>query len=130
MKKFRIQILLSLIFCLLVIPVTGQNKKVEKADEAFEAGEYYDAIDLYKDAYSMVKNKELKTEIVFRIAECYRLTNEPVKAELWYKKAIDRGYMDPTAILYFAQTKKRKVRRSHRRIQKIWPAGPQRPQKQ
>ena len=67
MKKFRIQILFSLIFCLLVIPVSGQNKKVEKADEAFEAGEYYDAIDLYKDAYSMVKNKELKTEIVFRI---------------------------------------------------------------
>jgi len=91
----------------MVIPVSGQNRKVEKADEAFEAGEFYDAIDLYKDAYSMVKNKELKTEIVFKIAECYRLTNEPVKAELWYKKAIDRGYMDPTAILYYAQTKQK-----------------------
>jgi len=95
----------TLIMILVLSSTYGQKKKIAHADEAFLAGEYYDAIDLYKDAYSMVKNKEAKTEIVFKIAECYRIVNEPDKAELWYKKAIERRYPDPVAILYFAQQK-------------------------
>jgi len=96
-----------MIFAMVLPPLHAQKKKMEKANEAFQAGEYYDAIDLYKDTYSMVKNKDVKTEIVFKIAECYRLTNEPVKAELWYKKTIDRGYPDPIAVLYYAQSKQK-----------------------
>ncbi len=93
-----------LIILFLGLPgVYGQKKKMAKAEEALKAGEYYDAIDLFKDAYSSIKNKEAKTEVVFKIAECYKLIDEPDKAELWYKKAITKGYPDPTAILYYAQ---------------------------
>ena len=93
-----------LIILFLSLPtVFGQKKKMAKAEEAYRAGEYYDAIDLYKDAYSMIKNKEAKTDVVFRIAECYRQINEPDKAEMWYKKAISRNYPDPVAILFYAQ---------------------------
>ena len=94
-----------ILLALMVLPpaVHGQKKKILHADEAFAAGEYYDAIDLYKDAYSTIKNKELKTSIVFKIAECYRIINQPVRAEMWYKKAIQKKYPDPVAILYYAQ---------------------------
>ena len=97
-----------LILIILVLMVGGgmilaQKKKLERADEAFAAGEYYEAIDLYKDAYAAIKNRELKTEVVFKVAECYRIINEPLKAEMWYKKAIQRKYPDPVVILYYAQ---------------------------
>ena len=103
------QVLLALILVLFVSAqsVSGQKKRLQKADAAFEAGEYFDAIDLYKDAYAAIQNKPLKTEVVFKIAECYRLTNAPEKAELWYKKAVGRDYPDPIAVLYYAETMKK-----------------------
>lgn len=103
------QVLLVLILVLFVSAqsVSGQKKRLQKADAAFEAGEYFDAIDLYKDAYAAIQNKPLKTEVVYKIAECYRLTNAPEKAELWYKKAVGRDYPDPIVVLYYAETMKK-----------------------
>ncbi len=93
-----------LIILFLGMPgVYGQKKKMAKAEEALKAGEYYDAIDLFKDAYSSIKSKDTRTQVVYKIAECYRLIDEPDKAELWYKKAISRGYQDPVAILHYAR---------------------------
>ena len=84
-----------LLFFLLLIFVTSpevaaQKRKSERAYTSFTAGEYYDAIDLFKDAYSKTKkaDKNTRTDLVFMIAECYRLTNDPKNAETWYKKAI------------------------------------------
>lgn len=85
----------------------GQKKKLQKADEAFEAGEYFDAIDLYKDAYAAIREKPLKTKVVFQIAECYRYTNAPAKAELWYKKAVGQDYPDPVSVLHYAESLKK-----------------------
>jgi len=85
----------------------AQKKRWVKAEEAYEAGEFFDAIDLYKDAYAAIQDRSLKTEIVFKIAECYRLTNEPDKAELWYKKAIGQDYPDPVVVLNYAETLKK-----------------------
>ncbi len=84
----------------------AQKAKVEKALLAYDAGEYYDAIDLLKDAYDMVNDKDDKTEMIFKIAECYRHTNDMPKAELWYKKAIARDYQNPLAVLYYGQALK------------------------
>ncbi|MDX2442788.1 MAG: OmpA family protein [Bacteroidales bacterium] len=99
---------LALLTLVLLVPVTSaQKKKLQKATDAFDAGEYFDAIDLYKDAYAALSNKELKTETVFKVAECYRLTNEPEKAELWFKKAIGRDYPDPIAVLHYAESMKK-----------------------
>ena len=107
MKRY-IYISAALILLLAVHSGTfAQKKRWVKAEEAFEAGEYFDAIDLYKDAYAAIQDRSLKTEIVFKIAECYRLTNAPDKAELWYKKAIGQDYPDPVVILNYAETLKK-----------------------
>jgi peptidoglycan-associated lipoprotein len=79
------------------------REKDAKANASFAAGEFYEAIDLYKTAYNKIKDKNKKTEIIFKIAECYRITREARKSELWYKKAIQQDYQDPLVFLRYGQ---------------------------
>ncbi len=74
-----------------------------KANAAFEAGEFYEAIDLYKTAYNKIKDRSKRPEIVFKIAECYRILREARKAELWYRKAINQDFQDPIIFLRYAE---------------------------
>jgi len=89
MKKYSYLFLFFLLA--LAIPVNGQKKeKDRKAEAAYNAGEYFKAIDLYKDAYNKVNDKDKKTEIIFMIGECYRITGDSHQAEMWYKKAVQK----------------------------------------
>ncbi|MDF1570946.1 MAG: OmpA family protein [Bacteroidales bacterium] len=88
-----------------VQPVEGQRKERDtRANAAYEAGEYYKAIDLFKRAYSKVSDRERQAEIVFKIAECYRITGEPRQAALWYRKALQLDYQDPELYLRYGQS--------------------------
>jgi peptidoglycan-associated lipoprotein len=44
---------------------------------------------------------------VFMIAECYRLTNDPKDAEIWYKQAVKSSNSKPEAEYYLAETLKK-----------------------
>jgi peptidoglycan-associated lipoprotein len=105
------QLILLIIFLIVVtVPeASAQKRKSEKAYSAYTAGEYYDAIDLFKDAYSKTKksDKNSRTEMVFMIAECYRLTNDPKNAETWYKLAVKSSYSKPEAQYYLAESLKK-----------------------
>lgn len=85
----------------------AQNGKSAKAEAAFNAGEYFKAVDLYKTAYSSIADKMAKADILFKVGECYRIVNVPLKAELWYNKAIIKGYADPIAVYYLAEMQKK-----------------------
>lgn len=87
----------------------AQKRKTERAYSSFAAGEYYDAIDLFKDAYSKTGkgDKNQRTELVFQIAECYRLTNDPKNAESWYKLAVKSSYSKPEAQFWLAESMKK-----------------------
>jgi peptidoglycan-associated lipoprotein len=104
---------LSLFFLLLIFvsspEVTAQKRKSERAYSSFAAGEYFDAIDLFKDAYSKTKkaDKNSRTELVFMIAECYRLTNDPKNAETWYKLAVKSSFSKPDAEFWLAESLKK-----------------------
>jgi peptidoglycan-associated lipoprotein len=102
--KQLLYLLVAGIFILLPAESMAQRKKDQtaKAREAYTAGEYYTAIDLFKDAYNKVSDKEVKNELVFLIAECYRVTNQPDKAELRYKQAIQKEYPNPIIYLRYA----------------------------
>ncbi len=95
---------------LINFPLSGQNKKSTEAESKFNAAEYYDAIELYKKAYNSIINKMGKAEILYKIATCFRLTNEPLKAELWYNKSIGKGIKDPMAIYYLAEMQKQNMK--------------------
>lgn len=84
--------------------VEGQKKqKDSKAQAAFDAGEYFTAIDLYKNAVNKVNDKTQKTSGLFNIGECYRILGDARSAEMWYKKAEREDYQDPLIYLRLGQ---------------------------
>jgi peptidoglycan-associated lipoprotein len=84
----------------------AQKNFSKDADKAFDNQEYFNAIELYKKAFTKAKKKEDKALIIFRTAECYRMINDNKQAEAWYTKAVKANYTDPKAILYLADAKK------------------------
>ena len=103
-----------LLFVLLLIIITSyegaaQKRKAERAYASFTAGEYFDAIDQFKNAYSKTKkaDKNSRNELVFMIAECYRMVNNPKDAETWYKLAVKSSYSKPDAQYWLAESMKK-----------------------
>ena len=90
--------LFSIIFFSGANAQDNRSKKLLKADLAFEAEQYFSAAELYKKAYAKTKNKALKAEIIFKQAECYRLSGNTKRAESYYKRAIRAKY--PNVLIY------------------------------
>ena len=126
----RFTFLMILIFSVLLEPqILAQKRKADRAYDFFRAGEYFDALDHFKNAYSKSKDKTVKTEMVFMVAECYRLTNDPRNAETWYKKAIRSSYSKPEAQYWYADAIKKNGRYQQaadefRKYKQLVPADP------
>jgi peptidoglycan-associated lipoprotein len=84
----------------------SQTRRIEKAERALDAGEYYEAIDLYRDAYSRVKDRDLRTEITFIIAKCYMKVSDARQSESWFRRAVTRSYSNPEVHRYFGEALK------------------------
>src|SRR4030042_1751033 len=91
MKAARYLTILSLFAVLTQLAFT-QSKKTTKAFATFKAGEYYTAIDQFKDAYQQITDKKEKLNIAFHIAECYRKTDNSPQSALWDGKVIVKVY--------------------------------------
>ena len=48
-------------------------------------------------------DREQKTEIFFKVGECYRIIGDARSADLWYTKAIREDYQDPVIFLRHGQ---------------------------
>jgi len=108
MKIYRL-LFASIAFFLVICSQEGYSQRNygSEADMAFETEQYSVAIDLYKQAYNKVKrNKAEKARILFRLAECYRMTNNNKQSINWYGRVIKANYPDPIAHLYRAEALK------------------------
>jgi peptidoglycan-associated lipoprotein len=107
MKRYILLFILLIIVFSLQSP--AQKRKSERAYSAYSAGEYFEAIDQFKDAYSKTKkaDKSTRAELVFMIAECYRLVNDPKNAETWYKLAVKSSNSKPDAEFWLAESMKK-----------------------
>lgn len=95
--------LFLLLFMLSIgLAAYAQPRTIQKGLDFYQLGEYAKARDILKDAYTDIKDKDLKAEVTFIIAECYNKTYNYKVAEGWYGRAIKRGYKDPEAIRLFA----------------------------
>lgn len=101
MKVFKIFTSISLVVA-LSFTANAQKGASKDADKAFNSFEYYKAIDLYKKASTKEKSKANRAEILYKTAECYRLTGDNKQAEVFYAKAIKAKYADPLAQLRLA----------------------------
>ena len=105
--KIRNIVFFMMAVCLLApLQVYSQNSKIRKAYEEFNAGHYRSASDMLRKAYNSTKNNAERADIMFKIGECYRLTNTPKSAEMWYAKAIAKGYQNPIVHLRLGEMKK------------------------
>lgn len=95
-----------LIICLLFTSsiAFGQVEvMIKQADNAFENEAYFEAIDLYKKAYSKENNADEKARMLFRIAESYRMILDYEQELIWYDKALRAQYDEPKIYLYMAR---------------------------
>jgi len=66
----------------------AQDKRLKKADEIYEAGEYWRAIQEYTAALKKIKNRKQKTAVYFKIGECYYNIGDYKKARSNYRKSV------------------------------------------
>lgn len=97
----RVKSILTLVFILICsISMFAQMKK---ANKLYDELQFTDAI----EAYSKVLKKDDKnTEALRKIADCYRVTKQYEKAELFYSKAFENDDFTPKYHLYYGQVLK------------------------
>lgn len=106
MKK--ILIFLTILILFTPFYANSQNKKIDKAQELYKAGEYLRALNLYTKIYPKLKDKEDKGLVSFYAGMCERNLLNPQGAILWYRKAFLYKYQDPLVNLYLADAFKMK----------------------
>lgn len=101
MKQFtKITLLAGAFFCLAFSSLA--QKKLDQANLAFDNRQYFNAVELYKQAYTSVKKAEMKAKVLYRTGYSYHEINDMKSAETYYQKAIAAKYPDPIAVLRLA----------------------------
>lgn len=92
----------------VMFPLTGlaQGKLAVEADDAFQKGFYYNAIELYKKAYTVEKKASEKAVLIYKVAESYRILGDAQQAEVWYDKANKAQYPDPITYYWIGESLK------------------------
>src|SRR3954468_8318837 len=97
-------------FSILTFCVSGFSQKIlKKADAAFEARQYFDAVNLYKQAYSSV-DKAKKGIVLYRSGLSSQKINNYKEAEAYYQKAIAADFDDPAVYLHLAEVLKNQMK--------------------
>lgn len=80
--------------------------KLADADKKFGEGEYFAAADMYRQIYrkTPAKKRELRGEVAFKMAESYRLINNPIRANAAYANAVRYNTIDSTIRLQYARS--------------------------
>lgn len=102
MKTYFFAVFSVLFFCLVPATVAyGQKADLKEANEHYEQFAFPKAIELYLKVLEKDRNHPVALE---RLADCYRLTSNTLKAEFWYKKAVKANPDKPILKLYYGQT--------------------------
>lgn len=104
MKKFFI-LLIPVLLLFFPQESQSQNRRVERADNAFELRQYSDALKYYDRAYNRVRRKDRQeaARILFQQGMCYKYLNETRRAETYFRRAIRGRYPEPVAHFYYGE---------------------------
>lgn len=93
-----------LIFVLVSISITAQNKNTSKADKLFDSYEYTQAVNEY---LTLVTKEDSDAYVSKQLAECYYNMNNTVEAEKWFSKVIQsQSKQNPDTYYKYAQVLK------------------------
>lgn len=76
---------------------------LDKANQAFLLKKYNTSAQLYQKVYLKVKDQEEKQQVLFKIAESYRLSNNFKQAFKWYEEVLNARYPDPKVIYSYGE---------------------------
>ena len=96
--RYIYQILMPLMTAMLLFSCST-DKAVRKGDQFYAICEYVEAAKQYKKAYRKISTKEKAKRgvVAWKMAECYRKTNNAARAMGSYKNAIRYNYPDSLA---------------------------------
>ena len=96
--------ILSLIILSTSISSCSIHARIKKADRKYAIGEYYEAGEMYRQAYRRISTKEraLRAHVAFQQGESFRILNNS-RAISAYKNAIKYHYPDSIVYLHYAQ---------------------------
>lgn len=102
-RNFIYKSILLIGFTFLVF--SCKQVKLSEADFKFAQGEYFEAAGMYKKVYRKTppKNRELRGEIAFKMAECYRLINSIAQAKAAYANGVRYLPSDSLMLLQYAR---------------------------
>jgi len=109
MNSGKIKYILFVILLASYTVVSSQQKFVSKGDQDFNSLQFQSAVENYLKAFKKMKDDSAeKDKLVFKIANSYRLMNNPVKSAKWYKQIIDTDFTreNPNINLYYAEALK------------------------
>ena len=94
------------IFLSLLLMSCGASQSLKKAEQSYARGEYFDAAKHFRKAYSAIpaKDRKLRGETAYKMADCYRLINYNLRAKGAYLNAIRYKYPDSIAHFYLAES--------------------------
>lgn len=89
MKQIRFYQIITAVCCLLLMSC-GIDKNLKKGEKFLALGEYYDAADQFKQAYTKTPSKERTSrgKIALKMARCYDKINSTPKAIAAYRNAV------------------------------------------
>jgi len=101
----RVRQIIACFITALLLMGCSVGMSIQKGDKLFEYGEYYAAATQYGKAYRRLHSdeKKLKAHTSFYRGECFRLINQPIKAENEYKKTLRFATTNDTVYLRLAQ---------------------------
>lgn len=100
--KFIARLLAISILIGICFEGVSQTARLKRANALFEAGGYFEAVEIYRRDLDKVSREEMGFYLN-RIADCYRLVGNARQAEIWYAKAVNREGVDPKAFFYYAE---------------------------
>ena len=87
--------------CVCALTLAGcKTPKLATANEQFARGEYFDASKTYRAVYNKLnprEDRELRGEVAFQLATCYRKLNMAARASAAYQNALRYEYPDSMA---------------------------------
>ena len=97
--------ILYISICAVLLSSCGAETAMKKGDKYFAMGEYYDAANQYKKAYSQTKAKDrpLRGQRALKMADSYRRINQTQRAIAAYNNAVRYKQADSTSVFYLAQ---------------------------
>lgn len=75
----------------------------DRAEQAFRSKRYHTSALLFQKLFSRVRSEEEKQQVLYRIAESYRISNNFKLALKWYEDVINSKYPDPNVLFSYGQ---------------------------